>query len=127
MKASDKRKAAQQRNIDRKAIERREAIALRQAQALSNDTELKTLCARIAMIQERPITHDEVGLEKLRARAETIYKNFRMLSPMAQRDAWVAGLKYVKNGGDASEFLNFRGIANDSSGDKKLEECTEQN
>lgn len=125
MKASEKRKAQQKRNIDKKTAERLEAMGIRKAQAMANDAELKALCVRIAMIQEHPLTHDEAGLRKLHLRADHIYKAFRRLPPDQQPGAWKAAQDYVKSGGDVSEFLNFRGLAH-GGGKKKLEEHTEQ-
>lgn len=124
LRASEKRKAAQQRNIDAKQAKRHEAALIRRAQAEANARELKALCARIAMLQVRH-AGEKLTLEAIHARAEAVYNAFRKLPPHKQPEAWAAGLRYVKSGGDASEFLNFGGVAR-GGGQAKLEEHPEQ-
>lgn len=125
MKASEKRKAAQQRNIDAKQAKRHEAALIRQAQAEANDTELKALCARIAILQVRH-AGEKPTVEAIHARARQVYKAFRALPAARQPEAWEAGQRYVKSGGNVSEFLNFGGMTHGGGGQAKLEEHPEQ-
>ncbi len=129
MRASEKRKAQQQRNIDAKAVKRREGVLIRKGQAFANDQELKRLCVSIAMIQvslEAPLAPGLEGAKRLHARAEKVYLAFRALPAAQQIGAWKAGQDYVKSGGNLSEFLNFGGMAHGGGGQAKLEEHPEQ-
>jgi hypothetical protein len=130
LKASEKRIAAQQRNIDRKRVLKEERASLNKAQALANDLELKQLCVALARLQaknsgEHEGKTDKEKLKALHARCQEMYGNFRKLPAHKQPEAFNAARRYLASGGDAGEFIKFGGVAHGDS-KAKLEEHTEQ-
>lgn len=130
MKASEKRIAKQNRNIERKRIQKRERESITKAQALANDLELKQLCVALARLQaknsgEHEGKTDEEKLKALHARCQGMYEKFRKLPAHKQPAAFNAALRYLASGGNAGEFIQFGGAAHGGS-KAKLEEHPEQ-
>lgn len=131
MRASEKRIAKQNRNIERKRIQKRERELITKAQALANDRELKEMCVALARLQfknsgEHKDKSTQDYLKALHARCEDLYKKFRELPDYKQPEAFNAARRYLASGGDAGEFIKFGGVARDSSREEKLEEHPEQ-